>query len=187
MTAARRHTVTIASVEDLYWKLVWDVLRLDDIQRGGTKDPEPLAYAAINVCIAAVSLRDWTVAALLGPDATKAEKIGLYEKIRASVAAQVMCEAVANTAKHSSFREDRWIGGSLSIVDVPADEDDPGGLRLQLSPPQPSGGIALNAFLTMEEEWWTTLQNLGIGFPRRPPEWRQRQLRAIFGTPDRIC
>jgi len=46
------HTVIIGDVHQMWEKLFWDVEVLGDIQRSYPEEYMPLAYAALNVCIA---------------------------------------------------------------------------------------------------------------------------------------
>jgi len=171
----------------MWEKLSWDIAQFDDIQRGSPDLPEPLGFAAINVCIAAASLRDWTVAAFV--ERRRREKRPVKERdviehIFEHVPQQRMCEAIANTAKHSRMRPGLWPGGTVRLEW----EDDS-----EIDPPQyvlrhihADGGfesIALNAFGTMQRCWWGELQNLGFAFSANVVsyEWQQRRLRAMFG------
>lgn len=61
----RRHTAIIGDVETMWQKLVWDIYQFDEIQRSNPDLKELLGFAAINVCIAAASLADWTVASVV--------------------------------------------------------------------------------------------------------------------------
>ncbi len=180
-----RHTVVVSDVESMFWKLSWDIIQFDDLQRNQPDLIEPLAYAAINVCIAASSLRDWAVSAFVSKTRESGRKVTeaeVVKHIHAHVLQQAMCEAIANTAKHSRFNEGQWVGGSVRVEFDEPSEDDPGGLILRhIHEDGAYSGIALNAFMNLESNWWGVLQNLGFAFPRTPPEWRQRQLRAIFG------
>ena len=181
-----RHTVVISDVESMYWKLSWDIQQFDEIQRNYPEVVEPLAYAAINVCISAVSLRDWTVATFVAKSRANGKKVKesiVVDHIHKHVLQQAMCEAIANTAKHARFHEGKWEGGSVRIDFEESDEDDSGGLVLRhIHEDGAFTSIALNAFMSMDSNWWAELQNLGFAFPRTPPEWRQRQLQKIFGA-----
>lgn len=55
-----RHTAVIGDVSTMWQKLAWDIQVFDDIQRDAPQEREPLGFAAVNVCIAASSLRNWT-------------------------------------------------------------------------------------------------------------------------------
>lgn len=92
-----------------------------------------------------------------------------------------MCEAIANTAKHSRFDEGRWRDGFVRIdFDAPT-EDNPGGIILRLmNVDGPFTSIALNAFMLLERNWWAELQNLGFAFPNIDPEWRQRRYKSML-------
>ena len=101
-----RHTVVISDVVSMYWKLSWDIQQFDEIQRDYPEVVEPLAYAAINVCISALSLRDWTVAAFVAKSRADGKKVNesmVVDHIHKHILQQAMCEAIANTAKHARF------------------------------------------------------------------------------------
>lgn len=179
------HTAAIANVEGMFWKLAWDIDQFDDIQRGRPELIEPLAFAAINVCISATSLRDWVAATYVsqmrenGQSAAKSEVVDhIYRHVRQ----QRMCEAIANTAKHSRFDESGWKGGSVRVTLLEPSEDDPGGYVLEHVH---EGGaytsMALKAFESLERNWWGELQNLGFAFPHTGPEWRQQHIRKRLG------
>lgn len=180
-----RHTAVISDVPAMFWKLAWDIDQFDDIQRSDPDLVEPLAFAAINVCVSAASLRDWVATAFVAKrrsEGRKTSKKEVVDHIYRHVQQQQMCEAIANTAKHSRFSEGDWLGGSVIIDSVEPSEDDPGGLILRhLHADGAYNSIALNAFMSLEMNWWGELQNLGFAFPRIGPEWRQRRIRRIFG------
>ena len=69
-------------------------------------------------------------------------------------------------------------------VDEPSEEDEGGLILRHIYDNGQYSSVALNSFMYLETNWWGELQNLGFAFPRAPPEWRQRQLRAIFGNLD---
>ena len=166
-------------------ELAWDIQQFDNIQRNYPEDVEPLGYAAINVCIAAASLRNWTVSQYVEmkrADGALIKEADVTTHIYRYVTQQVMCEAIANTAKHARFSEGKWTGGSVRIDFEEPSEDDPGGLILRhLHDNGAMPSIALNAFMSLETNWWGELQNLGFAFSRSPPGWRQREIRKIFG------
>jgi hypothetical protein len=179
-----RHTAVISNVPGMFWKLAWDIDQFDDIQRNDPILGDPLAFAAINVCISASSLRGWAVAAVVAKQRLEGKKIEekqVSDHIYQHVEQQRMCEAIANTAKHSRFREAEWQGGHVRIDYEEPTEDDPGGLILRhIHEDGAFTSIALNAFMCLERNWWGELQNLGFAFPHTDPEWRQRRIRELL-------
>lgn len=169
----------------MFAKLQWDIDQFDEIQREMPDIAEPLGFAAINVCISASSLRNWTVAAFIQRCRSEGKPVrerDVVDHIYAHIQQQQMCEDIANTAKHSGFAERQWLGGSVSINFDEASEDSPGGYVLRhLHQSGKITSIALNAFAAMERCWWGELQNLGFAFPNTPPEWRRRKFAAAFG------
>jgi hypothetical protein len=179
-----RHTVVVSDVESMFWKLTWNIHQFDQIQRTDPQVHEPLAYAAIDVCIAASSLCDWTAAAFvskkreLGEQVTKAD---VTAQIDAAVPQQAMCRSIANTAKHSRFEEGDWAGGSVRIDSDPPSEEVPGGLFLRyVNNNGATTSIAANELQLLETNWYAALQTLGFTFPRTPPKWMQLHYQRIF-------
>lgn len=185
----RKHTAIIGDVETMWQKLVWDSHQFDQIQRGNPDLKEPLGFAAINVCIAAASLADWTVASVVarrrdaGKPTTDAK---VREHIYAHVPQQAMCEAIANTAKHARLKDGLWPDGEVRIDWEDASEDDPPGFFLRHVHPDGIQSIALNAFGVLQRHWWGELQNLGFPFSGNIGEfeWWQRHVETIFGRRD---
>jgi len=149
MRSATDHTVVISDFPSMYWKLLWDIDQFDTLQRNDPEFMAPLAYAAINVCIAATSLRDWVTTEVTARSRREKTKVlpeqVVRDRIYDIVPHQKMCEAVAATAKHSRFDEKQCRGGLVRIDKFEPSEDDPGGFFLrhvQDGDPYPS--IALN-------------------------------------------
>lgn len=180
-----RHTVVISDVPSMYWKLVWDIDQFGEIQRYDSELMEPLAFSAINVCISASSLRDWVVTAYVARQRSedrKAQRDQVIEHIYRHISQQKMCEAIANTAKHSRFNEGQWTGGSVRIDFDEPTEDAPGGFILRhVHEDGVFSSIALNAFDSLRRNWWGELQNLGFAFPNTAPAWQQVRLQRLFG------
>lgn len=180
-----QHTVVISDVPSMFWKLAWDIDQFDDIQRNGPDIVEPLAFAAINVCFSATSLGEWVAAAYvtrIRSEGGTAKRDEIIKQIHQRIPQQKICDAIANTAKHSRFHEGKWSGGSARIdLDKP-DEDSPGGHILRhVHANGATTKVALNEFMSLEQNWWNELQNLGFTFPYIGPEWRQHRIRRIFG------
>lgn len=183
----RQHTAVISDVQSMWEKLTWDVVQFDELQRSMPDLPQPLGFAAINVCLSASSLRDWTATAWVkarrasGKPASRDEVVAY---IYAHVPQQRMCEAIANTAKHSMLDTGGWPDGRVELVFEEGDDIMPPGYVLRhIHEGGQYDSIALNAFTTMQRCWWGALQNLGFAFSANPIafEWRQRQIRAVFG------
>lgn len=182
-----RHTAVITDVPMMWQKLAWDIDQFDDIQRSYPDMAEPLAFAAINVCISAASLADWASAAFISRRRAEGRPIGRAEvlaHIHATVPQQVMCEAIANTAKHSRFDEREWVGGEVRLDWSDGNEDEPPGYLLRhIHADNQIESVALNAFGVLERNWWGALQTMGFALPATHSlEWRQRRLQGIFGT-----
>lgn len=171
----------------MWEKLTWDIQQFDQIQRSNPDIPEPLGFAAINVCISAASLRDWTLAAVMRR--RRAEKMpvnkqAVLDHIYENVPQQKMCEAIANTAKHAALSTSRWPNGAVQLTYEDDSESDPPSYVLRhIHSDGISESIALNAFGTLQRCWWSELKNLDFDIGTNPLgfEWRQRQLREIFG------
>lgn len=123
------HTALIGDPITMWEKLAWDVDQFQDIQRSYPDETQPLAFAAINVCIAAWSLEQWVRAAWIKQRRSAGEKADeslFYKTVRQLVPTQAICASVANTAKHVSHREDDdWKGGEVRIRWEDGDENGP--------------------------------------------------------------
>lgn len=182
---ATHHTVIIGDVAEMWSKLAWDADACRDLQVAYPSERQPLAYAAINVCIAAWSLRNWTEKALIdraSAGGAAFDKEGHRRAMNMAVPEQAMCEAIADTAKHARHRDGEWPGGRVSIDWQDGDEDCPPGYMLHHSlEGGPSGSLGVNSFQALCENWWKFLANLGLVQGRMPlPEWHQNKLRRIF-------
>ena len=101
-----------------------------------------------------------------------------------AVPAQAMCEAIANTAKHSRFDDGKWPNGQVTIDWEDGDEDSPSGWILRNHVGGASRGLAVNGFADLPKDWWTHLVVLDlVEGPMRLPEWQQRKLKRMFGRP----
>jgi hypothetical protein len=163
--SAKKHTAIIGSTLDMWSKLAWDVDVFQDIQRSYPREKQPLAYAAINVCIAAVSLRDWAKAAVEERAGDAWNENAFYEDLRDAVPELIACEAIANTSKHSDFREQRWLSGFVELTWDDGDEDFPSGYTLYhvTSSEMQSVGIAFSRFTSLKDNWWKYLVGHGLG------------------------
>ncbi len=170
----------------MWAKLAWDVDVFRDIQVGYPHEQQPLAYAAINVCIAATSLRNWAETAARSKARASGlafDKKGFDIDLRAAVPAQAMCEAIANTAKHSRFADGEWPGGRVTLEWEEGDEDSPPGWILRYGVEGTADpGLSVNRFGSLPETWWAHLRDLQlVEGDLRLPEWQQNKLRRIFG------
>lgn len=183
------HTAIIRDAGDMWSKLAWDADVYRDVQISYPSETQPLAYAAINVCIAATSLRDWVASEV----ARRARAAGLkYDEkahltaMYAAVPEQALCEAIANTAKHAKHRDGDWPGGEVRLEWEEGDEDCPPGYMLHhLNGAGQGGSLAVNTFDALCGNWWDLLKALDLAKDqRRTPEWQQNKLRRIFGNPE---
>ncbi|MFZ3005384.1 MAG: hypothetical protein WA047_04360 [Phenylobacterium sp.] len=173
----------------MWSKLAWDADVCRDVQISYPRERQPLAYAAINVCIAASSLRDWVISELTGRARAAGLKIdekAHHKAMNAAVPEQAMCEAIANTAKHARHRDGGWPGGQVSLEWQEGDEDCPPGYMLHhLNGSGCAGALAVNSFEALCGNWWNFLRALDLAGDRsRTPEWQQNKLRRIFGDHD---
>jgi hypothetical protein len=184
--SATRHTGVIDGSIKMWEKLCWDIECFDDIQRSYPDDEEPLAYAAINVCIAASSLGDWVEAEWKVKERAVGRRVRTDFRdavILPAVKAQGMCDDIANTSKHSRLAQRKWAGGQVTVVHEPGDEDGPPGWMYYQADEQ-TAGFGLDAFQSLKLDWWTLLVELGLtSGPMYLPRWHQKKISAIFGLP----
>jgi len=176
---ATDHTAIIGDVPAMWSKLRWDAEVFRDFQVTYADEAEPLAYAAINVCIAASGLKDWAKRAV-----PRKERDTFDEDLATAVPLQAMCEAIANTYKHSAHSDGRW-GGSVSLEWEEADEWGPEGYVLRYIGPDGrgglGGGIAANQFRELLSDWWTFLLSKKLVAPDQgTPAWLQRKILKNF-------
>lgn len=169
----------------MWSKLAWDADCFRDIQISYPDEREPLAYAAINVCIAAASLQDWVREHLK----RTAEDAGIswednifFKDVISSVPEQSACVAIANTSKHSEFRERRWRNGEVVLAYEEGDNDVPSGYVLYHAIAHShSEGFALSRFDALCQNWWTFMTARGLTDGHSgTPEWRNKKLNLIF-------
>jgi len=150
----------IEDVAGMWVKLAWDVDVFRDIQIYYPHEQQPLAYAAINACIAAISLRNWAETAVRSKARAFGgafDKQGFDRDVRKAVPAQAMCEAIANTAKHSRFADGEWPGGRVSLGREKGDEDSSPGWILRYGVEEAAvPGLSVNWFGSLPETWWGT-------------------------------
>lgn len=189
MEEAKQHTVVIGTAVDMWSKLAWDVDVFDDIQRSYPDEALPLAYAAINVCIAATSLRDWVQAAVKQRAGNTWNKQDFFQDLRDAVPELAACEAIANTSKHSHFRSGGWVGGRVELIWDDGDEDAPSGYLLyHAASDRQSSCIALSRFTDLSRNWWKHLEHLGLTDGNtQVAEWYSNKMARIFGHPEDHC
>ncbi len=180
------HTAIIGDPVTMWEKLAWDVDVFEDIQRSYPDERQPLAYAAINVCIAAWSLEKWVVSACKrearkepgGFDVTEFRRV-----LKTAIPQQAMCAAIANTSKHAHYDESDWSGGAVAVDWEVGDEDSPSGWMLNhIDSTGRSRNLAFNSFMALRDNWWSHLVALGLATGVQTfPEWKQNKLRKIFG------
>lgn len=179
------HTAIILDPVDMWSKPAWDFDQFSDIQRDYPEERQPLAYAALNICIAATSLRNWVESIRarnmrrLGLDFSKAD---FAVELNAAIPEQGACEAIANTAKHARFNEANWPGGKVRLLWLEGDEDAPAGFVLyHCDRDGRNEEMAFNRFSALVDNWWAYLSDnaLAIG-AERTPQWQQNKLKRIF-------
>ena len=182
--SAKKHTAIIGSTLDMWSKLAWDVDVFHDIQRSYPREMQPLAYAAINVCIAAVSLRDWTKVALKQQAGDEWDQGAFYCEIAAAIPELAACVDIANTSKHSEFERPRWPDGEVQLIWEDGDQDFPSGYALyHITSSEVHGvGMAFSRFTSLRDNWWKYLVGHGlVDEQANVPEWYTNKLIRIFG------
>ena len=186
MEETKRHTAIIGNPVDMWSKLTWDVDVFRDIQTSYPDERQPLAYAAVNVCIAAASLQDW-VKVFLERKANEAQETwdddAFYTDVVAAIPEQSACVAIANTSKHSEFRERRWLNGEVRLTWEEGDEDIPSGsyVLYHVISGSHSEGFAVSRFDALCRNWWTYLAAHGLTDGQTGiPEWRTNKLNRMF-------
>lgn len=174
-----KHTAIIDHPVAQWEKLLWDVDTFQTIQRRA-EDKQLVAYAAINVCISAWSLQEWTTQFVRRQEGNARPPDAIRGEIMANVEAQTICDAVANTAKHSGFGERKWLGGEVVLTFVAGDQYDPGGWTLfhkgstDILP-------AYASFDALVTSWWQQLVAFGLGVgPQPTPLWFRAKMERIF-------
>lgn len=170
----------------MWEKLAWDVDVFTDTQMGMPKERQPLAFAAINSCLAADSLGYWVLKSWKRERRARGQKAAdaeFFELLNLKVPAQHICSAIANTSKHYDFHEGSWIGGSVALRFQAGDEDWPSGLELlyQHNGKWEHASVLLNGLV---RDWWAFMRELGLAEGEQPlPDWLQRKLTRMFGAP----
>jgi hypothetical protein len=191
------HTAIIRGPIDKWSKLLWDADQFRDIQVSSPDERQPLAYAAINVCVTAWSLRNW-VQSVRARDMRRAgvtfDHDSFLSELFATIPEQAACEAIANTAKHARHGEGQWPGGEVQLYWTEGDEDVPPGYVLHhVNRDGDHEDLAVNRFMDLCDHWWTYLSDnaMAIG-AERTPQWLHNKLTEIWGegnvadgTPDR--
>lgn len=160
-------TAIIASSVDMWKKMTWNLHSFQDLQRENPDevDLEPLVYAAINLCISAQSLKEWVRGEVLRSKRAGGENYSDQDfmgEVKSGVPLQEMCDAIANTVKHSRLNENEWVGGTLRVSYIEADEYTPDAHLLEHSTDGQSWYISANALADLRHQWWSLLQHFGI-------------------------
>lgn len=189
MEEATKHTAIISDPVGMWSKLAWDTDVFRDIQTSYPDESQPLAYAAVNVCIAAASLEDWARTFLKRKSkeaGEKWDKDAFCRDVKAAIPEQSACADIANTSKHSQHREKRWINGEVQLIWEEGDEDIPSGYVLyHVISGSRSEGFAVSRFDALCQKWWNHLVTLKLA-DKQPegqpymPEWRANKLNRIF-------
>lgn len=181
---AARHTAIIREPVHMFSKLAWDADVFREIQIDYPDEPEPLAFAAINVCISAWSLRNWTESVFAKQQRARGDefdKMAFRATLLVAIPEQAACEAIANTAKHATLGEGAWPGGRVDLEWQEGDEDAPPGYVLLHRTDSCELGFAVNRFVSLCDHWWAFLTQLGMtAGHERLPDWQQRKLHRIF-------
>ncbi|WP_259781612.1 hypothetical protein [Aestuariispira ectoiniformans] len=185
---ARKHTAVISNPTEMWCKLAWDVDVFRDIQTRFPKENQPLAYAAINVCIAANCLRNWAIAFFKRKSEQAGEpwdKSGFIAMVNADIPELSACVDIANTAKHSNFKEAHWTGGQVCLEWEKAYEGNPPGYVLyHVNSGSHGKGMALGQFDSLLINWRKFLTTHGfIDEKFNMPEWQTNKLVDVFGDP----
>lgn len=176
----------IGDAVKMWEKLVWDVDQYQDIQRSNPQERQPLAFAAINVCIAAWSLEQWAKTAWMKRErscGSGASESDFHALVRQLVPYQRICVDIANTAKHARHRDESWEGGEARLEWQEADEDGPSTfLLMHVNKVGERKVLAYNTFEAVRNDWWKCLVSMGLATgPQYSPEFMQNKLRRIFG------
>ncbi|WP_417824048.1 hypothetical protein [Thalassospira lucentensis] len=112
------------------------------------------------------------------------DTLGCYQASKTSAYYnEVACEAIANTSKHSNFREKDWLGGSVKLIWDEGDEDFPSGYTLYhvTSSEMQTVGIAFSQFTSLKDNWWKYLADHELADEQsKVSEWETNKLRRIF-------
>lgn len=187
MADASRHTVVIDDPLSMWAKLAWDIEIFREVQASYPDEAQPLAYAAINACIAAKSLYDFVVTAtksLKRKQKIPIDDVAFAVDLANAIPGQAICSAIANTAKHGIIDEGKWHGGRVELHYREGDEDCPPGFVVyHVSGQQDSAALAMKTFTDLLDNWWSYLELHGFtNGENRVPEWQQNKLRRMFGS-----
>lgn len=185
-----RHTVLINNATTMWEKMYWDIAVFEDIQRSYPTENQPLVFSAINACISAWSLQEWTWketsrSGRKNGDA-RSEKKKFIKKLNEEVLIQGMCADIANTAKHGEYGEKGWPGGAISLEWVSGSEDTPPGFMLWRSGVRAGvrGRVLLfDDFVDLPAKWWHFLKAQSLVSCDQPtPDWLRHKFARIFGS-----
>lgn len=180
------HTVLVVDAITMWEKLCWDVDQYQDIQRSYPQERQPLAFAAVNVCIAAWSLENWAWTAWskkMRKEGKEASNTAFRAKVRQNVPGQRICADIANTSKHANYRDDDWQGGEVQIEWMEGNEDIPPTFLLNhVGSPGQSSTLAYSTFESVRNDSWQFLVLVGLASgPQYSPEFMRNKLKRILG------
>ncbi|MBO9097191.1 MULTISPECIES: hypothetical protein [unclassified Rhizobium] len=180
------HTALIKDPVSMWEKLVWDVEVFRDIQCSYPDERQPLAYAAINVSIASWSLGQWVQSAKKRAARDKREEFSdtlFWANLHQMIPEQAMCDAIANTSKHSRYEARDWQGGEVRIDWVEGNEDVPSGWQFShVHSGTNVAKLAQNTFQSLCNNWWRYLVAHGHTEDElRTPRFLNNKIARIFG------
>lgn len=181
------HTLIISDVRSAWEKLYWDIDVFGDVQGSFLEDQEPLAYAALNACISASSLENWSFVIWKRQLRKKGFRVNdsdFHDLLKTMIPHQGLCVDVANTTKHGDHRERRWKGGKLDLkYDEGSEYTPPGFVVLKLH--ESSRSYLYNDLHDLPDCWWLFLNEVDLVSGERPtPDWWQRKVSRMFGEID---
>jgi hypothetical protein len=177
------HTLIIGDVRTAWEKMYWDVDLFGDAQRSFPEEQEPLAYLALNACIAVSSLENWSLTEWKRQrrkNNFKAQDTEFYDVLESMIPHQGLCVDVANTTKHGSHRELRWKGGELGLrYDEASEHCPPGFVVLKLH--ENGTSYLYNDLHDLPRLWWAFLRAVDLVSGEQPtPDWWQRKVTRLF-------
>ncbi len=177
------HTLIIEDVHTAWEKMYWDIDVFGDIQRSYPDEKQPLAYAALNACISASSLENWSLAqwkkqCRMRND--KPEERYFDNLLKTTIPSQGLCVDVANTTKHGNHRDRRGGDAELTLkFDEPSEHTPPGFVVRKSN----NGEISLlyNNLYHLPTHWWTFLQKVDLVSGEQPtPNWWATKISGLF-------
>lgn len=185
------HTVIVSDVQQMWEMLYWNVEVFGDIQRSYPVEYMPLAYSALNVCIASSSLQDWSKKRAsrdtkVRGSGTRWSAKEFEEHLYRRIPLAADCRAIANTTKHSDFAQGARGSVSLVLEKSEPDEFDPGGYALRLiKDGEDQTNFFYNEVHDLPNTWWTFLREVDqvpdLNISERTPFWYRSKMSRVFG------